>query len=65
MERPVKAMVCLVDGMVLGRVGCRAGARQAGMELVTAAVEAPAGGGRAALGMTRRAGTVWIGCPPH
>jgi hypothetical protein len=34
--------------------------------VLMATVGVPGGGGdRAAFGMARRAGTMWLGCPPH
>jgi hypothetical protein len=62
MERSVKATVCLVAGMGWG-------SRQVALERVVGLVGGGraccGGGGRAAWGMGRRAGTVWIGWPPH
>jgi hypothetical protein len=54
---------CLVDGMVSGRRAGRVGARDrvGGWRLRHTVM----GGGRAVLEGGRRAGTVWIGWPPH
>jgi hypothetical protein len=61
MKRPVKAMVPLVDGMVEPQRGLHAEAHEHAY-----GVSSRAGGGdRAARGVARRAGTQWIGWPPH
>jgi hypothetical protein len=61
MKRPVKAMVPLVDGMVEPQRGLHAEAREHAYGLTCRA----GGGDRAARGVARRAGTQWIGWPPH
>jgi hypothetical protein len=61
MKRPVKAMVPLVDGMVEPQRGLHAEAHEHAYGLTSRA----GGGDRAARGVARRAGTQWIGWPPH
>jgi hypothetical protein len=61
MKRPVKEMVPLVDGMVEPQRGLHAEAHEHAYGLTSRA----GGGDRAARGVVRRAGTQWIGWPPH
>jgi hypothetical protein len=65
MERRVKATVSLVDGVVFRQVSRSRVSVGLWMVLMARVGVPRAGGDRAALGMARRAGTMWLGCPPH
>ena len=64
-ERPVKGLFRLVDGMISAQMRTALVAHDPGCMFISEVEEpVPVGGGRA-LWLARRAGAWWIGEPPH